>query len=208
MWLADGLEALSTCSVPGSFTAMDDETHLVASQWRNGLRISHLAHERCAARFADRNRWLGVPAVLLATVAGGSGLSTLQATDAWVSWVAGFSGIGAAALASAQTFLDYEARAEQHRRFASAYGDLRRRLDLLLAIESDESRAVLEQVRAAWDTLNREAPSTPDRIHKAAKKDVPRATRRTAASEQPTSGPQGQAEAVPEGQAKRLSGSD
>lgn len=163
------------------FTEVDDETHLIASQWRNGVRIAHIAHSRSAARFADRNRWLGVPAVLLATIAGGSGLSTLGSTDAWVSWVAGLSGVGAAALASAQTFLNDDARAEQHRRFAAAYGDLRRRLDLLLAADPDDTTATLEEVRVAWDALNRDAPSTPDRIHVSAKNSIPTATHRNQA---------------------------
>lgn len=161
---------------------MNDEAYLLTCQWRNGARIAHIAHSRAAAKSADRNRWLGVSAVLLATLSGGSGLSTLGSTDAWVSWVAGLAGAGAALLAGAQTYLNDEARAEQHRRFAAAYGDLRRRLELLLIEDPEDPGTALEEIRVVWDDLNREAPPTPDRVHEKAKAAVPPATPRGASS--------------------------
>ena len=156
---------------------LDATLRFTLEQWRNGVRIKHISHAKAAAASRRKRNSLGVPATILATVAGASGISTLgESTGEWAAWLSGVSGIVAAVLAGLQTYLGYETLATSHEQYAADYGDLRRELDVLLAgaaAPQDEVQAV----RARWHELDRVAPTVPASIHRKAQREVPRATK-------------------------------
>jgi hypothetical protein len=73
----------------------------------------------------------------------------------------------AAILAGLQTFLRYSERAERHRVSGGKYGTLRREIEQRLVFppaNSAELSSYADSLRARWDKLSEECPTTPNRI--------------------------------------------
>lgn len=160
---------------------MAEDLTLITQQWRNGLRIQHIAHSKAATEFDRRHRVLGLPAAGLATLAGGSGFATLGTEEALAGWVGGITGLLAAVLTGVLTFLNDDARADKHRDAAASFGDLRRRMDLVCAGAVPDIRTELDAVQKHWSELAKSMPHVPDKIHQDAKAEVPRAVAQNAA---------------------------
>ena len=120
----------------------------IVSQWRNGLRILHRAHEQATADFTRRGRILSVATLVLTTIVGTSIFATLNSSPA-TAWkvTAGLISLIAAVLAALQAFLLYPELAERHRQTASKVGDLRRQLDVLVATGTVTTDG-LQEIRA------------------------------------------------------------
>lgn len=103
-------------------------------EWRNAFRLHQECHYEAAKRLRRRARLLGVSVVILSTVVGAAVLRSIAdsvGSDAKIAL--GLTSVLSGALAGVQTFLDLPSLAEQHRQAAVEYGDLRRRLDRVLA---------------------------------------------------------------------------
>lgn len=138
-------------------------------QFRKGLRILHGGHWEAAKRFERRSRYLGVPVAVLTAVVGTSLFASLDSSSNTIKIVAGTVSMIAAVFAAVQTFLNYQERAEQHKRAGVAYGDLRRKVDTALAVppESDDGlRDLLRKVTDAWSKADEVAPAIPPKIYK------------------------------------------
>ncbi len=144
----------------------------IVSQWRNGLRILHRAHEQATADFARRGRVLSVATLVLTTIVGTSIFATLNSSPA-TAWkvAAGLISLTAAVLAALQSFLLYPELAERHRQTASKVGDLRRQLDVLVATGAVTTDG-LQEIRARWDEVLEDAPVVPERLYQQAERDV------------------------------------
>ncbi|MDQ4028478.1 MAG: SLATT domain-containing protein [Actinomycetota bacterium] len=108
----------------------DDSEELL----RGWLLHAHKGRDRHdeAARRLDRYRYaIGVPATLFAAAAGTSAVAAWQrdAPHEALSLLAGAVGFIAAVLASLQTYLNYGARAEQHRVAGTRYKALIREME-------------------------------------------------------------------------------
>jgi hypothetical protein len=138
------------------------------SQWRNGLRIEHIAQHRSATRCELCGRLLGVGAIVLSAVVGTAIFASLSTSpDARLQIAAGMLSIGAAVLTALQTFLNYPERAERHRKAALAYGALRRKLEQRMSTAQSQSEpaALLSEFREVWDAVDGNAPVVPQRLH-------------------------------------------
>jgi hypothetical protein len=145
----------------------------VLEQWRNGVRIEHIAHSRAAARFEALGRALGLAVVALTAIVGTSVISTLEASPSTaVKIVAGVLAFAASALAAMQTFLGYAERAASHREVAAKYGTLRRRMDAIEASHPVDLREAMEDLQTRWDDIEASQPSTPQRLHDVARAEV------------------------------------
>lgn len=131
----------------------------------------HNAHTRCATLYDRRNLMLGVPVVGLTTIVGTSIFATLASAQqrVWISVLIALLSIGAAVLASLQTFLRYSELSQKHKAAAVEYGTLRRRIEALLPrsdkLTDPESNESMEFIRSRWDTVEQESPSIPQRIY-------------------------------------------
>lgn len=123
-----------------------------------------------AAKYYGRlNVWLGVPVVVITSVAG----STIFATSGDpatkpVQYAAGAISLLATVLASLQTFLAFGDRAEKHKNAATRYGELRTEIQVLLSTELDQTLELdkrIESIRQRWARVDREAPTLPQRIY-------------------------------------------
>lgn len=142
-------------------------------QWLNGVRISHMAHNRAAAHNTKMHKALGIPVVIVTTAVGTSVFSSLgqQEQNTALIIVTGLMSLTAAVLSTLQTFLGYSTNAERHKISAVKYGMLRRELEQFLE-DPEESKTVLkeftESFRIRWDAVDQESIPVPEKIHEQA----------------------------------------
>jgi hypothetical protein len=134
-------------------------------RWRTRASRVQTAHYETAALLSRRHFWVGIPLVILAGLVGTSVFATLQEnTSVAVRMAVGAASVIAAVLASVQTFLRHEERAEKHRIAGVRYGALKRRIEHHLAFppsEVNDVERLVDGIRTDWDALNEECPSIP-----------------------------------------------
>jgi hypothetical protein len=138
--------------------------------WHDRAAISQEAHYVIATRLTKYNIWFGVPVVALATFVGTSVFATLQ-KDVRTSLriIVGSVSVLAAVLASLQTFLRFQERAEKHRAAAELWAAIRREIDQMLALHPDylaersDPKAYLDGLRERMDRVSGQSPEIGDR---------------------------------------------
>jgi hypothetical protein len=97
----------------GPSRGVEVEPLKILRQWHRGLSISHKAHAVAATAFHHRNLYLGIPVVLLSTIAGTAIFGSLESSpEIWAKIFVGLLSLAAAILASLQTFLRYSELSE------------------------------------------------------------------------------------------------
>jgi hypothetical protein len=136
-------------------------------EWRNGIVIAHIAHNRAAAAYGRRARAIGLSATLVSAAAGTSLFSSLDtSSDERLIAFAALLSVVAVILSALQTFLNYGDLAARHRAAAGGYGDLRRRTEELLAFRHGaELENPMAEIRVAWANLDQESPDIPQDVH-------------------------------------------
>ena len=141
-------------------------TEEVLQEWYLRVSVTQRAHYLSADHFHKRKYWLGVPAVILATVVGTSVFATLaDKPDVWVQIAIGLASVAAAVLTSLQTFLGYSERAEKHRLAGARYGSLGREMETIRALAQGVTADDIKRVRMRLDTLAVESPNNPQPIY-------------------------------------------
>ena len=103
----------------------------------------------------------------LATLAGATGLSTISGSHVEaLAVISGAAGVGAAVLSALQTFLAHEKLTTAHEKAAAEFGDLRRRVEMMLLTELDAVPPEMTAIRERWHELEAETPTIPGRIHR------------------------------------------
>ncbi len=129
-------------------------------------------HFSAAHVWGNLHLWLGVPAALIAGVAG---VSALAEFDNHIT-VAAVLSLTVAALTAVATFLKSDERAGQHREYGNRYNALRNRARIFAAIEVDGAdEAPIErllQLNTERDELNQAAPQIPAWAFRRAKRGI------------------------------------
>jgi len=132
---------------------------------RGWLMHAHKARDRhgLAARRAERNRYLvGVPAIVLAAIAGTSIFASIGASPGIAAViVVGAISVSAAVLTALQTFLDYPGRAARHHAAAATYKACIHELEQLLTGPLDPALvtdATITDLRKRLDQLEESSP--------------------------------------------------
>jgi hypothetical protein len=158
----------------GAGTADDSRTRL--TQWLNGLRIDHIAYNRAATYYNQRNRALGLVVTVLSVFVGTSlftGLASSKNLEAIVL-IAGVISAATAVLTGTQTFLNYGELAEKSRSAAYEYGALRRKVEVTMVAITDEQKLAdaMTDIGKQWNQLDSEAPLISQSIYSAAESEV------------------------------------
>jgi hypothetical protein len=141
-------------------------TKEVLDEWYLRVCVTQRAHYLSADHFSTKKYWLGIPAVVLATLVGTSVFATLSAQpDPWLQITLGLASVTAALLTSLQTFLGYSERAEKHRLAGAKYGALGRELEELLAKPESLTAEQIKRVRERLDVLAMESPNNPQHLY-------------------------------------------
>jgi hypothetical protein len=129
--------------------------------WQERAALSQEAHYARASRLSDYNIWFGIPVVALATLVATSVFATLQEDVRLELRIGvGFVSALAAVLASLQTFLRFQERAEKHRVSAELWAAIRREIDEILALHPDylaersDPKKYLDDLRQRMDEVS------------------------------------------------------
>jgi hypothetical protein len=139
-------------------------------EWQQRAAVSQDAHYLIATRLGRSNLWFGIPVVVFSTVVGTSVFATLQ-ENVSVGWriAIGIVSVVAAVLASLQTFLRFQERAEKHRASAELWAAIRREIDQMLALHPDylaersDPKAYLDQLRGRMGEVSAQSPEIGDK---------------------------------------------
>lgn len=118
--------------------------------------------------------WIGVPAAILAAIAGASALSQFD----YHNVIAGVLSIMVAALTAVATFLNPNEKANMHQVAGNNYNSLRNRARIFSEIEieniTDEKLLVkeLKGLNSERDKLNKESPQIPRWAYKKARRGI------------------------------------
>jgi hypothetical protein len=138
----------------------------VAEAWYDRIEVIQHEHYLATLRFARLHYWVGIPLVLLTAIVGRCVFATPQQKRQASDRVAiGMLSVSATVLATLQTFLSYNERAEKHRMAGARYRALGWQLALMLAHDPDCSG--LDDIRKQLDALAQESPNIPKEVHKA-----------------------------------------
>jgi len=139
--------------------------------WRKVAHDSADMHYDAQRRFDWRDRWLGVCATSLTTVAGATAIKEISAASSnqEVRWIIGGVAAAAGVLTALHTFLGDAARAAGHRSTAAGYAAALRKIDEDVTFGhssvSDAQKAA-DAIRLSLDALSRDAPEVPAGILK------------------------------------------
>lgn len=141
------------------------ETNQLLELWLNRVRIVLAGHHEAAGRFQSLHYWIGIPTIILSTLVGTSIFATLQEKpDILLKIAAGIASVMSAILASLQTFLRFEERAERHRKAGNNYGILMRELEKINTFPTQNSKDledIVNDLQRRLDRLNVESPIIP-----------------------------------------------
>lgn len=143
---------------------MNDPKALI-KEWNNRVLVALNAHYETARFYRQWHYRLGIPAALSATIVGTTVYATIdKSTDLRIKIAAGVFGVLAAVLTSLQTFLQLSERAEKHRAIATQYSSVGKELEILIATNQEPDQKKLDELRAKYDAVDKDAPSIPNRI--------------------------------------------
>lgn len=138
--------------------------------WRHRAALSQEAHYARATRLATFNIWFGVPVVVLTTFVATSVFATLTEDPSLELRIfVGTVSALAAVLASLQTFLRFQERAEKHRASAELWASIRREIDEMLALHPDylaersDPKRYLDDLRRRMDEVSAQSLEIGDR---------------------------------------------
>jgi hypothetical protein len=139
-------------------------------EWSLRAAASAEAHYAIAARLGRYNVVLGVPVVVLSTFVGTSVFASIgSSVGTALRVVVGSVSVGAAVLASLQTFLRFAERAEKHRAAAEAWAAVRREIAEMLALHPNylatrgDPKDYLDDLRRRMDRIAAQSPEMGDR---------------------------------------------
>ncbi len=137
-------------------------------KWYARIRAAQTGHYRQAQRYRRFHRFLGVPVVVLSAVVGTTVFATLNeaSTSTTVKIILGTTSLLTAAIASLQTFLNYDALSEKHLSAASKLSAIKKEIEektITLTLD-EELSAFIEQVRLKWTSVTDEYPQISDQI--------------------------------------------
>ncbi|WP_410809462.1 SLATT domain-containing protein [Micromonospora sp. 067-2] len=140
---------------------------LLKTWLRRGREGQHSHHE--AGKVLKRaNYALAIPVIVITAGLGTAAFATIT-TRLASGWKVTFGvlSIAAAVLSTLQTHMRYAERAEKHKTLGAQYGNIRRRIESVLAtplIEREDPRSVLDEIRAKFDALSSEGDVVTRRI--------------------------------------------
>ena len=155
-------------------TNMKEQIRKEASRIEEDSLYSSKGHFYAGQRWSNLHLWIGVPAAILAAIAGASALSEFQSH----SLVAGILSIVVAALTAIATFVNPNERATTHKNAGNKYNSLRNRSRIFYTIEMssennlDKLAERLKSLDGQRNKLNEESPQIPKWAFKKGRKGI------------------------------------
>ncbi|MET8303756.1 MULTISPECIES: SLATT domain-containing protein [Micromonospora] len=140
---------------------------LLQTWLRRAREGQHSHHE--AGKFLKRaNYWLAIPVIVITTVLGTGAFAALTSNvPGSLKITFGVFSIVAAILSALQIHLRFPERAEKHKTLGAQYGNIRRRIEAIIATphdEREERQRLLDEIRGKFDALSTEGDVVSRRI--------------------------------------------
>lgn len=140
---------------------------LLETWLRRAREGQHSHHE--AGKFLKRaNYWIAIPVIIITTALGTGAFATLTSSvPSGLKIIFGAFSILAAILSALQVHFRFPERAEKHKTLGAQYGNVRRRIEAILATpqeERGESQRLLDEIRGKFDALSSEGDVVSRRI--------------------------------------------
>lgn len=149
-----------------------NETQLkMLKKWRARFKRAQIAQNDSGVLCQKLNYWVGIPVIVLATIAGALTFSDLSAQ---YKLVPGFISVLAAVLASIQTFLKFSEKADLHRLAGGHFGELKKEIEFIINFPPEASvlDSKIDSIRQRSDQLTKESPSAMSVAWKAASRET------------------------------------
>lgn len=137
-------------------------------RWLKRAREGQHTHHEAGKLFRRAHYWLAVPVIVITTSLGTAAFATISLGigTAGKAWFGGLSML-AAALAALQTQFRYLERSENHKATGTKYGNVRRKIEMLLVLpESERGKPgqVLKEISEKLDSISADADAVSSRI--------------------------------------------
>jgi hypothetical protein len=133
--------------------------------------INQRSHYILAEREERRRRRLGLPATVIASFVA---VFTFAKPSSTIVYVVGGLATISAMLIAAQTYLGPAEAARQHHQAGVEFGTLKRKFDLLLLRDDQETLHGLEALYPELDQLAQTSRIIPDRVYRKARAEIER----------------------------------
>lgn len=153
---------------------MKEQIRREATRIEEDSLYSSKGHFYAGQRWSNLHLWVGIPAAVLAAIAGASALSEFQSHAV----IAGILSIVVAALTAVATFVNPNERAISHKNAGNMYNSLRNRARIFYSIEllSEQDMKKLSETLRLLDEqrskLNEESPQIPKWAFKKAREGI------------------------------------
>lgn len=156
---------------------MEDIIRLLETYSKNAV-LNRAGHYRAANDARIKHYWLGIPSIIISTAIGTSIFASLNSNPQnGLKIIVGLVSFLSAVLSSLQTFFKFSELAERHRVAGAAYGDIKRKLDILKLQYStkdqtfrDEALNEMKLISESLGELAKESPGIPDKAFRQAKR--------------------------------------
>ena len=144
-------------------------------EWRKGARIRSIAHQRAGDFYGSWAKTLGVLVATFSAIVGASIFtSLLTSKDQPILIVVGLISLSAAVISGTNSFLNLPQLAAKHTEVGLAFGEVRRRIDVIDCLECDDATTEknLTEIETAYNKALKDAPTFPARFYDKAEKKV------------------------------------
>lgn len=139
-------------------------------KWYIRIRAAQTGHYRQSQQYRKLHLFLGIPVVVLSAIVGTTVFATLNndSTSTVVKIILGSTSMLTAALASLQTFLNYDSLSEKHLSAATKLSSIKKEIEekTITLTKDEDLTAFIEQVRTRWTSVTEEYPQISDKIWK------------------------------------------
>jgi hypothetical protein len=151
--------AKNTLNVNVGVSAPDSSFEQIISDWEKQIGNHISAHLIASDQNHNYHYWVGLPATVLATIAG-STLLTATTTE-WLRVIIGIITLVSAALMAIQTFYSFSKRAEMHRTAAMQFKQVNRELLMYQQFppkSKEEQKRIIDEINNRISEIEKSAP--------------------------------------------------
>jgi hypothetical protein len=143
-------------------------------KWKKQAGVREKGHVHQSRKFSRRHYIFGIPGILLSAMFATGNFSTFRDCDndseviceiiQWLRFLFGIMAAISAGLSAFQTFMNYYASAEEHKKAGEGYNSLSRKIDSVISIPSvqrQDPKKTLQEIRSRYDKLIKKSPTIP-----------------------------------------------
>ena len=136
--------------------------------WLRRARESQHSQHEAGKYYRIVNYWFAVPVIVITTALGTAAFASIEKTvsNSAKVWF-GIASLVAAVLSALQTHFHFSERSETHKSIGARYGNIRREIEEVLAVPTEQRgdvQAVVSRIRERLDALGSEGPAVPSKI--------------------------------------------